>query len=492
VVQRGETYLGYSTYLGGPSSDYAYDIAVDKYGAAYITGEAGSGFPLVNPAQPYRGGGDAFVAKISPDGQTLVYATYIGGSYLDEADSIAVAKGFAYITGFTESGDFPTTPGAFQTANGHGTCEGFAYCADAFVVRLGLDGGSLMYSTFLGAGGADSGDGIAVDAAGNAYIMGQTNSRFFPVLNAVQPTYGGGYCSQPSGHNCDDAFVTKLNANGSGLIYSTYLGGNADEGFFFHDTGDIAIDQAGHAYITGYTKSPNFPTYDALQPTKSGIVDAYVTKLSSDGSAFVYSTFLGGTTGEKGGGIAADAAGNAYVTGQTFSDDFPTTPGAFQPIARGNADAFVCKLNPVGSAFGYSTFLGDTEWDAAGDIAVDTAGHVYVTGVTYSTAFPTSNAFQPGHAGGYGDAFVTKFMSNGNAVAFSSYLGGSDEGQGGIHAGADGGYGIALDPRGNAYVAGATYADDFPAARALQPSKAGSYDAFVTKVSGFLREPVTP
>jgi hypothetical protein len=489
VVQRGETYLGYSTYLGGPLSDYARDIAVDKTGAAYITGEAYSGFPQVNPSQPYGGQGDAFVVKLSPDGQTLLYATYIGGSGLDSANSIAVGKNSAYITGFTESANFPSTPGAYDTVF-HGS-------ASAFIVRLGPDGGSLAYSTFLGGlSGNESGDGIAVDAAGNAYVMGQTNAPNFPVLNAVQPTYGGGSCNEgAANYPCYDAFISKLNPSGSALVYSTYLGGNRDEGSYFYGLGgDIAVDSAGHAYVTGRTQSNNFPVYNAIQPARNGgSVDAFVTKLTPDGSAFVYSTYLGGAIGEHGSGIAADAAGNAYVTGRTSSDDFPTTPGAFQPTKTGggaNPDAFIAKLYADGSAFGYSTYLGGADWDAASTIAVDPLGYAYVAGVTYSTDFPIRSPFQPGLAGGdRHDGFLTKLALRGNGLVYSSYIGGSDAGQSGLEAGADSASGIAVDTVGNTYVAGSTYAADFPLLRPLQPANGGYYDTFVTKVERFAREP---
>ncbi len=482
-------WLTYSTYLGGPGYDYGYDVAVDKFGSAYVTGEAGPGFPLVNPALPYGGGKDAFVSKFSPDGQTLFYSTFIGGQYEDSADSIAVdGKGGAYITGYTLSLDFPSTPGAFQPANGDEICYGTVSCADAFITKLGPDGASLVYSTYLGTIWPESGDGIAVDADGSAYVMGQTNSADFPILNAAQPTYGGGGCNEGIiFYPCYDVFVTKLNPSGSALVYSTYLGGNLDEAYTFHATGDIAIDPAGHAYLTGYTESWNFPTHNPLQPTKLPGLSSYITKLSSDGSTFVYSTYLGGSVAsDLGRGIAADPAGNAYVTGVTWAPDFPTTSGAFQSVTPGVGDVFVSKVKPDGSAFVYSTFLGGSNYEYGYAIVADQWGNAYVTGSTYSTNFPIKMGFQPTFGGGQQDAFVTKFKPTGEALAYSSYLGGD----GSSTNGDDGALGIALDNWGNAYIAGTTRSTTFPTVKPFQVQNAGNIEAFLTKVGRVSREAI--
>jgi hypothetical protein len=468
--------LDYSTYLGGPGSDYAYGVAVDQAGSAYVTGQTYGSFPVVNSLQQYGGGGDAFVAKLSPDGSSLVYATYLGGKDFDAAYGIAVdSTGAAYVTGVTESEDFPVTDGAFQTVIPTGHCKGDPACSSAFVSKLSPDGSALAYSTFLGGYGSGSSNGIAVDSAGNAFVMGQTDAANFPTLNAVQPTWGGGLCYHDNGsYPCFDDFVTKLNADGASLIYSTYLGGNRDEAYFFGEAGGIAIDPAGDAYVTGYTESLNFPTANALQPNfGGGFTDAYVTKLSPDGSAFVYSTFLGGSFGENGNAVAADSAGNAYVTGQTGSADFPTTPDAFQPEKPGPDSTFVSRFKPDGSAFVYSTFLGGTGEDSGFAIAADSEGDAYVVGTT-SKDFPVFHAFQETYGGGVSDAFITKFTADGKAVRYSSYLGGS---------GLDASGGVALDQSGNAYVVGHTSSTDFPTAKPLQPDNVGYSNAFVTKVN---------
>jgi hypothetical protein len=354
----------------------------------------------MNPLQPTYGGdpyGDAFVTKISPEGSALVYSTYLGGSNWDQGYGIAVdSAGNAYVTGLTESNDFPTTPGAFQTT--------FGGYQDAFVAKLSPSGSALVYSTYLGGSSYDIGYGIAVDSAGNAYVTGLTQSTDFPTMNPLQPTYGGS----------DDVFVAKLNPTGSALAYSTYLGGSGgDIGY------GIAVDGAGNAYVTGWTSS-NFPTTPgAFQTTcKSTYCDnAFVSKITPEGSALAYSTYLGGRWTDYGLGIAVDGAGNAYVTGATFSTDFPTTPGAFQRVCNGGSycvhygDAFVSKINPSGSALVSSTYLGGSSYDQGASIAVDSAGNAYVTGSTGSSDFPvTPGAFQTVCNGGSGcgDAFVAK------------------------------------------------------------------------------------
>src|SRR5947208_3470273 len=323
----------------------------------------------------------------------LAYSTHLGGSGGDQGFGVAVdAVGNAYVTGFAGSSDFPTTAGAFQTAFGGGE-------ADAFVTKLKPTGSALVYTTYLGGDGFDQGHGIAVDATGNAYVTGHTFSTNFPTTTGtVQPGFSG--VSSIIG----DAFVTKLNATGSALVYSTYLGGgDDDEGF------GMAVDATGNAYVTGQTLSTNFPTTaDTVQPGFAGTIDAFMTKLNPTGSGLVYSTYLGGDSDDLGNGIAVDATGNAYVTGLTFSTNFPTTPGAVRETFGGILDAFMVKLNPAGTALVYSTFLGGSSLDEGFGIAVDTAGSAYVTGGTESPDFPTTpGAVQTGF-GGTPDAFVAK------------------------------------------------------------------------------------
>jgi hypothetical protein len=453
--------LTYSTYLGGSGfDDQGLGIAVDTAGSAYVAGFTDStGFPTTAGAfQPTPGGfgfSDAFVTKLDPTGAALVYSTYLGGAGFDEILGITVdAAGNAYVTGDTGSSNFPTTAGAFQPTSGG---------SSAFVTKLNATGAALVYSTYLGGGGIDRGFGIAVDAAGNAYVTGDTGSTDFPTTaGAFQTTLLG----------IADAFVTKLNATGAALVYSTYLGGSdIDRGF------GIAVDADGNAHVTGFSGSSDFPTTAGAFQQTSRDDDAFLTKLDPTGAALVYSTYLGGSGGDAGRGIAVDAAGNTYVTGETDSRDFPTTGGAFQPIFVGSDfNAFVTKLDPTGAALVYSTYLGGSDFDVTQGIAVDAAGNAYVTGETSSSDFPTTaGAFQSTRRGP-SDAFVTKLNATGAALAYSTYLGGSD---------IDRGFGIAVDAAGNAYVTGVAFSTDFPTTEgAFQPTFGGGFgDAFAAKIT---------
>ena len=455
--------LFYSTYLGGSDIDSSFGIAVDAAGNAYVAGITDSiDFPTtVGSFQPaWAGDFDGFVTKLNPTGSGLVYSTYLGGSDNDRGIGIALdAAGNAYVVGFTNSANFPTTVGAFQPA--------LAGNFDSTVTKLNSTGSSLVYSTYLGGSGGDFGGPIAVDATGNAYVTGSTNSSNFPTtIGAFQPTLAGS----------SDAFVTKMNPTGSGLIYSTYLGGGGFDG-----GGGIAVDAAGNAHVNGSTESTNFPTtLGAFQPTfGGGPFDAFVTKLDPTGSGLIYSTYLGGSGDDEGGSIALDASGNAFVTGLTSSANFPMTVGAFQPAFGGGPfDAFVTKLNPLGSGLVYSTYLGGSGDDEGGGPALDTIGNAYVTGITNSTDFPTTvGVFQPAIAGDY-DAFVTKLNPTGTALVYSTYLGGNDF---------DSGLSIALDtlPNPNAYVTGSSFSSNFPTTPgAFQPAFAGGFlDAFVAKIT---------
>ncbi len=382
---------------------------------------------------------------------TLVYSTYLGGSGTDFGLGIAVdAAGSAYVTGATSSTNFPTAS-PLQAANGGGF--------DAFVSKLNAAGSGLVYSTYLGGSSSDQGIGIAVDAAGSAYVTGLTGSSNFPTASPLQAAFGGGFA---------DAFVSKLDAAGSGLVYSTYLGGSGGDG-----GSGIAVDAAGSAYVTGQTDSPNFPTANPLQAANGGGDDAFVSKLNSTGSALLYSTYLGGSGGDFGLGIAVDAAGSAYVTGRTDSSNFPTA-SPLQAANGGGDDAFVSKLDTAGSALLYSTYLGGSGGDFGHGIVVDAAGSAYVTGRTDSPNFPTASPLQAVNGGGPADAFVSKLDAAGSALLYSTYLGGS---------GFDQGLGIAVDAAGSAYVAGFTDSPNFPTASPLQAANGGGGDAFVAKIA---------
>jgi len=466
--------LEYSTYLGGGGGA---GIAVDADGSTYVTGNtAATDFPTTPGAfDTTEGGGvgrgDVFVTKLNPAGSALVYSTYLGGISEDYAGGIAVdASGNAYITGLASpSRDFPTTAGAFDT-------EGAGSYYPRFVSKLNSDGSALVYSTFLAGSYYNYGVGdIAVDTTGSAYVIGTTDGT------ADFPTTAGAFDTTFNGHpSYTDVFVTKLNPTGSALTYSTFLGGST-----FDHGQDVTVDASGNAYVTGTTSSVDFPaTAGAFDTTKApNDGDYFVTKLNPTGSALVYSTYLGGGSSyDVSNAIAVDASGSAYVTGNTDSAAFPTTPGAFDTDEPNGPT--VSKLNPTGSALVYSTYLDGTvhtwprseQGSAAADIAVDTSGSAYVTGVA-GKDFPTTPGAFDTSLTGFSDAFVTKLSANGAALSYSTYLGGQRE---------DSGTAITVDPSGRAYVTGSTHlSSDFPttpgAFRTL-PSASPSHEAFVSKL----------
>ncbi|HXA07485.1 MAG TPA: SBBP repeat-containing protein [Bryobacteraceae bacterium] len=448
--------LSYSTYLGGSSMDAITSIAIDNAGNAYVAGwTTSTDLPILNPVRTQNGGGvDAFVAKLGPGGNRLIYCTYLGGRGDDRAFGIAVdSAGDAYVTGWTSSAAFPTAVPMQSSLAG---------AKDAFAARLNPAGNALIYSTYLGGSNTDSGNAIAVDAAGNAYIAGGTYSFNFPLLNGYQTSI----------HGQQNGFVAKLSPSGS-LMYSTYLGGNGSD-----SAAGIAVNAAGNAYVTGGTTSTTFPTAAPLQASSGGNQDAFVTKLGPSGNVLIYSTYLGGSGGasgsmEAGTGIAIDSTGAAYVTGGTNSTNFPVTAGALQSANMGEGDAFVAKLNPAGSALVYSTYLGGSSVDSAGGIAVDFLGNAYIAGHTASSDFLNLRGFQAANAGSY-DAFVTKLNPAGTGIIWSTYLGGTSS---------DAAYAVAADPLGNAYVAGLTQSNDLPLLNPIQSFNGGSYGGFVSKVS---------
>jgi hypothetical protein len=384
----------------------------------------------------------------------LAYSTYLGGASEDQARGIAVdGSGSAYVTGMTFSSDFPTTAGAFETSQS-------GINNDAFVTKLDASGSALSYSTYLGGANEDAGFAIAVDGSGSAYVTGYTSSSNFP-------TTVGAFDTSHNGEN--DAFVTKLDASGSALSYSTYLGGELQD-----QAVGIAVDGSGSAYVTGATFSSLLPTTEgALDTSSNGNNDAFVTKLGASG-ALSYSTYLGGAGHDRGLAIAVDGSGSAYVTGSTSSSNFPTPPGALDTSSNGNDDAFVTKLGASGSALSYSTYLGGASYDQAQGIAVDGSGSAYVTGYTSSSNFPTPPGALDTSSNGNDDAFVTKLGASGSALSYSTYLGGASYDQA---------RGIAVDGSGSAYVTGYTSSSNFPTtAGALDTSQNGGDDAFVTKL----------
>ena len=440
--------IEYSTLLGGSADDVATGIKVDAAGNAYIVGWTQSpDFPTTAGAFKRTGSAsnslDVFVSKLNATGTALVYSTFIGGSNFDWGRAIAIdAAGNAYVTGQTKSSTFPTTGGAFDRTFNVDTCPRCGIDQeDAFVLKLNPTGSALVYSTFLGGFDMDDGMAIAIDASGNAYVAGETGSSNFPVTaGAFDTTRNAAF----------DTFVTKLNATGSALLYSTYLGGSGVE-----FPARLAVDAGGNAFVAGTTSSPDFPTTaGAFDTTYNGGFDVFVTKLNAAGSGLVYSTFLGGADSDGPGGLAIDAAGNAYVAGGTSSLDFPTTPGAFDTLTD-SSEGFVTKLNPAGSALVFSTMIGGSGsgGDSVSGIVLDAAGNIWITGGTGSADFPTTVGAVNRTLNGPGDAYIAQLSADGSALLYSTFLGGRSS---------DGGSGIAIDSAGDVYIIGHTSSIDFP------------------------------
>jgi uncharacterized protein (TIGR03437 family) len=471
-------------------------------------------------------GGDAFVAKFSPAG-SLLYLTYLGGSGDDVASTLAVdGAGDVYVTGSTNSTDFPVTTSAYQSQfhgmGGAGLVSGTNYggevirTGDAFVAKLAPSGNKLLYSTYFGGMFDDIGMAIAVDGAGNAYVAGGTASPDFPVtVGAIQGSLRGAggepvepCCAQPY-WDPGDAFVARFNATG-GLVFSTTIGGGQDDVAL-----SIALDTSGNIYIGGFTISSDFPTTPgALQRSFGGVEqqnvfrftgDGFITKINSAGTKILYSTYFGGTGDDCVAAIAVDSSGDVYMTGWTSTTNLPTTPGAVQSgyagydtlpylIEQLYGDAFVAKLNPQGSALEYLTYLGGSKNDAAFSIAIDSSGDAFVAGWSDSTDFPLADPLQAKFAGDggtgpnvylfYGDAFLAVINPAGNKLLYSSYFGGSLD---------DAAAGVALDGSGNVYFTGGTLSRNLPVtSAAIQPAYNGFQvlngftkgDAFYAVVSG--------
>jgi hypothetical protein len=448
VIDPSVSYA-YSTYLGGSAEDDGFGIAFDSSGNAYVTGETESpNFPTLGGVPPNTSAGstfDVFVSKIAADGSSLVYSTYIAGSGSgkgsDSGNAIAVdSKGDAFVAGGTESTNFPTTAGSFQPKIVSGAI------GNAFIFELNPAGSALTYSTYLGGSVSDVALGVAVDSTGDVYAAGKTSSTNFPLSpTPLQAAAAGG-------------FLAKLKPSGAGasdLVFSTYLGGSAQD-----FASAVALDSSANAFVTGQTSGALSGT--PLNSYGGGISDAFVIAVKADGSAFIYSAYLGGSDIDVGDGIAVDSAGNAYITGETASSNASTVPfpllSPLQPVFGGLPfDAFVTKLNPAG-ALVYSTYLGGNLSDVGASIAVDGSGNAYVTGQTSSSNFPPASPTQPAFGGGTFDGFVSEVNAAGSALVFSTYLGGNGDEDTTGNFGA-----IAVDHSGDfIYVTGNTTSANFP------------------------------
>jgi uncharacterized protein (TIGR03437 family) len=536
--------LTYFTYLGGSGNDYvgnvppylqfpispSQSIAADQAGNLYITGFTSStDFPVQGPVQsqnkatPVNGTPNvAFVTKLDPTGSHLIYSTYLGGSLAGQTRAYAIAidsAGSAYITGSTQQFDFPVTAGAYQTmcgflANGsQSNCGGDA--TSAFLTKLSPSGGSLVYSTFLGPGD-DAAYAVAVDSQGQAYVAGISGDQcgssnpagcFPTTASAVLPGAAFNHDTSTANFNQGSAFVSVFNAAGSSLLYSSLYGGfgstaagsdgNPGNNGQTYGAG-VAVDASGNFYLAGTSSSNQLPVTSGAFQRYSGVrlARGYVAKFSpassKGGSTLIYATYLGGTNGandnsDQIGGIAVDAAGNAYVTGNTQSYDFPVTVNtpSYCTAALGCQNTgFLTKINPAGSGLFWSTLVGATTNCCSGDVAImapprlDAAGNVYVSGrLNTSIGFPLVNPLQPA-ANQANQVFVSAYTPTGGTISFSTA----------IYSPAQSGplfpAGLDVDSQGNIYVAGYSQAIDLPVTSgAFRKANAGGSDVFIAKIN---------
>lgn len=439
--------LAYSAYLGGSDRDIANGIAVDEEGACYVTGSTESlDFPFQASLYGVNAGEkDVFITKINPSGSNLVYSTYIGGSKIDEGKSIAVdTLGAAYITGHTESSDFPQKNPFINKEE--------TSVWDAFAIKINPSGDEVIYSSYLGGSLRYWGSDISVDSSGAAYVTGYTQSLDFPTNNPLY-AYNSG---------AEDAFIVKIDASGLDLAFSTYLGGsvNYKNESIADDRGlSIAVDAEKNVIITGTTTSKDFPVISAIFDHNNGQQDAFITKINPQGTAVLYSTYLGGSMYDWGNAVAVDGQGAAYITGYIESIDFPTQNPIFGQNV-GSQDVFITKIDSSGTSIVYSTYLGGSSSknafqepnDIGYGICTDSQGAVYVTGLTNSTDFPVQDYLFE-HLSGYGDSFITKIDPLGISLIFSTYLGGGQW---------DRGNDISINPQGEIYVIGIANSSDFP------------------------------
>jgi beta-propeller repeat-containing protein/flagellar hook capping protein FlgD len=449
----------WSTFLGGSGSDSPYRVATDSNGDIFVTGTTDSpNYPVSAGAfqSTLKGGQDVFLTKLKGDGTSLLWSTYLGGTSTDNALALAVdGNGNVYVGGVTSSTDLPVTGGAFRrTYSGGG---------DGFVAKF-TSSGALSYLTYLGGYSDDAVYDLAVDGNGNAIAVGASGSVDFPITSGVVKGIL---------RDSEDGYVTKLNANGSGLVYSTFLGSDGGTDIAY----GVAVDGQGQATVTGWTNSPAFPvTAGVFGPAYRAFSDGFVTRLNATASAYVYSTYIPGSGYDEPWTVAVDGNGNAYVAGRTASPDFPTTSGGYQRSKGGGTwDGFVVKISPDARSLTYGTYLGGGGDDYVYGLRVNTAGEACLAGYTMSTNFPVTGNASDQSANGGADSFVSRLNATGG-LAYSSYLGG---------AAGDYGLGIGLQPSGQLVVSGSTASTGFPVTTGTyDQSFGGTTDGFVTLLAG--------
>lgn len=455
---RSTSWLMYSTFLGGSveamldtDNDRGTAIALDAEGNAYVAGNAKSlDFPTLNPMNASNNGNyDIFLSKFSPDG-TLLYSTYIGGPLEDQVWDIEIdGSGNVYLCGYTRSSTgFPIINAQNDTFGGG--------LYDGYLMKVNSTGNGLIFSTFLGGNSYDSPRALELDAIGNIYVVGDTQSNDFPIVNAFSDTKGAGY----------DLFLSKYSPSGQDLLYSTFIGGDdMDIGI------DIALDTDGYCYLIGYTHSTDYPTYNAMNSTKNGVQDIIITKMKPGEPSLNYSTYFGCSGNNQGRGIAVDAAGVAYIVGWASTSDYPLKNEI--QIHQGNNDVVVTAINQTGTGVLFSTYLGTTSTDEGNDIAIGPDGHVYITGSAAGNGIPVENAYDSTYAGS-NDVIVAKFNLAGDELEFCTYLGGTSS---------DYGWRIAVHTDGTMFITGGTSSSTYPTINAFQETyESTAGDAFVTRI----------
>jgi hypothetical protein len=446
--------------FGGSDIDDCDDITVDAAGYIYLACHStSSDFPSSKKRDNSQDADpmDAYVSKIEPVAGKVIYTVSLGGSKWDGALRIEVDQhGNAYVVGFTESPDFPTTSNAFRRVYIGGK-------SDAFLVKIKADG-EIEYSTFFGGSDADQGNGLALDNAGNVYIAGTTWSNDLPGIET-------GSSNRNSGSG--DGFVAVLNLDRPPTLRAKYIGGKEVEKV----TG-IALDYSGNLFVSGFTQSADFPLRAALQKKLNGKQDAFLTKLSGADFSYRFSTFIGGSGEDQAWGVAVDRDGRPYLAGGSDSADFPTTAKAIQRRYKGETDAFVTKINATGTRLLYSTYLGGAGYDSCGydggDIAIDSDGNAWVVGMTHSSNFPTAGSMQTAYGGGEGDGFVSVINPGGSSLLLSTYVGGADR---------DILEGAVLEPGGGAWATGLTGSRNLQAIGSLQKAhNGGLFDIMLIKI----------
>lgn len=451
---RIDPVLIYSTYIGGAADDVGRGIAVDDGGHVYVTGYTWStDFPVQNEYQNDQPNQDVVISKFNPDGDSLLWSTYLGGTNSDFGYALALDTGGVVIAGVTASSNFPVADEIQSYQGGK----------DIFVCELSTEGDSLCWSTYIGGNADDEVYGLAIDSDQRPCITGRTYSSGFPVWQAYQNTLQG----------TTDAFVTRLSSSGTAISYSTFLGGAS------YETGyGVAVDSDNNLYACGYTLSGDFPVLNAFQ-SDQGSSDCFVTRLNESGDSLIWSTYLGGSSGEIAYALDVDGFGAATVAGYTLSSDFPLR-NPIQSSRQGISDAFAVKINPAGDSLVWSTYLGGAGAEAAYGVFLSPTGEPYLTGYTSSSDFPLKDPLQGIH-GGQRDGFAALVCSTGDSLYWSTYLGGSDD---------EIAYGLHLDGTSMLHITGYTASSDFPTNNPFDSTANGSQDIFVSRLRGPNQAPI--